>query len=346
MRIIVAAHDLGSNGATIGILDLVRYLTAAGHSVSVVIPPDMVGTNPYIEEQFSQAGAAFLTSFIYRDYDLLIANPIFSHKIILDCTGALPIIGWVHEAWAGVELALSNIDVIRALRCTDRLVFPTGFAADGYRSFLLGYAPNHISIIPYAIREPGDGPAAPKAQGKTRIVFVGSFYPRKRPGDLVKAVLSLNNPSVECVFIGDIFRLEPDIEAAVEQNPHIFTRTGPLPVGDVQALYRSADIFCLPSNDESFGIANFEAASHKIPVVLSDLDCYAGLWAHDRNCLMHQIGNVELLNMLLQALILSPAMRQRLGHEGAKTARLFSHERFSALFGVAIHDTLRQRAGH
>ena len=345
MRIIVAAHDLGANGATMALLDLADYLTATGHSVTVVTPEKITGPNPYIKDRFNKIGAKFLTVFNWIDFDLLITNPVFSYKIILDCKGMLPTIGWIHEAWVGVESALQNADIVRALRSADRLVFPTTFAADAYRSFLHGYRAEHIAIIPNAVRDPGDGPAAPKAPGKIRVVFVGSFYPRKRPGDLVKAIILLNNPAVECVFVGDIFRLEPDIELLLEQHPHIFTRTGPLSVNDVRAVYRSADIFCLPSSDESFGIASLEAASHKIPVILSDLGCYAGLWTHDRNCLMHQVGDVELLNVLLQALILSPTMRHRLGSEGKKTARSFSHERFNALFGLAIHDAMRQRDG-
>ena len=79
---------------------------------------------------------------------------------------------------------------------------------------------------------------------------------------------------------------------------------------------------------------------HGIPVILSDLDCYAGAWRHGINCLMQPVGDVGLLNFNLQALIASADLRNRIGKEGKKLVRKFTRKRFTALFDVALDDAI------
>ena len=70
--------------------------------------------------------------------------------------------------------------------------------------------------------------------------------------------------------------LDPPGDEIVRGNRQRFLVTGGQSPDDVNAWYRSADIFSLPSGDESMLIAPIEAAHHGLPVVLTDLDCYEG----------------------------------------------------------------------
>lgn len=345
MNILFATHDFGVNGATVALLDAVRHVIGLGHAVSLITSRNVHDNPSGMMDEFLKLGARVVKSADIKKCDLLIANPLFSPNVILGAHGHVPILGWIHEGWAGVQMARRKPEIAQALLKVNRLIFPTASAAGNFRSFLPGFPAEQISIIPYAIRaaELGDAQPCdvrPQPDGKIRIAFVGSFGGRKRPGDLARAVLNLRDPRVVCCFVGEVHQGDDEVERLVLDNPGIFTRTGAVSQSEVQQIYRSTDIFCLPSSDESFGIAALEAAAHKIPVVLSDLECYEGLWRHGRNCLIHPVGDVRLLNAYLKVLIDAPDMRARLGASGAKIARMYSHKRFNALFEMAMDDTL------
>src|SRR5439155_15063008 len=73
----------------------------------------------------------------------------------------------------------------------------------------------------------------------------------------------------------------------------------------------SADVFCLPSSDESQPIAPLEAAALRVPCLLTDLPPYAGTWRHGENCLLSPVGDVSLLQWYLRASLEDMTVRNR-----------------------------------
>ena len=117
-----------------------------------------------------------------------------------------------------------------------------------------------------------------------------------------------------------------------------------LPPEAVQRLYRSADVFALPSADESMPIAPIEAAWHGVPVVLSDLECYDGVWKHGVNALLHPVGEVELLAWYLRMLIASPAMGQKLAKAARAVVTGFGPTQTTSLFNAILEGVVAARA--
>ncbi len=342
MRVLLVTHALDTTGATASLLDAATCLTAVGHRVAVLMGENLPAEKLGQLHGFTEAGIAVIHGFTLDQFDVLVANPLFSAEIILKVAGHLPIMGWIHEGMAGIRMILKQPDALKALHRTNGLVFQTRHGAELYHSLLVGYPVDQISAVPCAVPMPvpAAGPVASKPAGKIRIVYLGSVYPRKRPSDLVNAVKGLNNPAVECLFIGEPYTMAPEIETLMVQSPAMFQRTGRLSEADKEAVMRSADIFCLPSEDETFGISPLEAGHYGLAVLLSNLPCYEDMWVHGRNCLLHPVGDITLLNINLQALILAPELRATLGAEAQRLARKFTKKRFGALFEVAINDAM------
>jgi alpha-1,3-rhamnosyl/mannosyltransferase len=100
---------------------------------------------------------------------------------------------------------------------------------------------------------------------------------------------------------------------------------GRVPEAQLRALYAGADLFCLPSLHEGFGLTVLEAMVQGTAVVCSDLPALrevAGEAAqfvgpHDAHAWATTVG--ELLG--------DPGRRARLGAAGAARAKLFTWER-------------------
>jgi len=101
------------------------------------------------------------------------------------------------------------------------------------------------------------------AMGPPMVLFVGIDWERKG-GDLLVAAMSdvrRSHPEARLVTVGDA---PADLPAWVES-------AGRIPVEEIGRFYRQATVFCLPSRQESFGVAVIEAMAAGVPCVVSDV---------------------------------------------------------------------------
>jgi len=96
------------------------------------------------------------------------------------------------------------------------------------------------------------------------------------------------------------------------------------PFDQLVALYRSADVFCLPSTSpaESFGIVQLEAQACGVPCVSTDLPTSVPFVNLDGvTGLTVPVGDVEALGAALQRLVTDEALRARLGASALERVR-------------------------
>jgi glycosyltransferase-like protein len=120
---------------------------------------------------------------------------------------------------------------------------------------------------------------------------------------------------------------------------HRVRMVGSLGCGELERLYRAADLFAFPSNTEGFGLAALEALACGLPVVASELDSLQTFLEHGRNALLVPVGDSEALGSALARLARDPRERDRLVAEGRALAATYSwdaaaaaHERAYAEF--------------
>ncbi len=161
--------------------------------------------------------------------------------------------------------------------------------------------PNTISTRPFATT-PELRAAARKHLRIPEETFVvlgnGQVQPRKRIDVFVSCAKRL--PDVHFVWVGGMpfKKLAADsggMTEAMEHHPKNLRFTGMIKREDVMAYYHAADLFLLPSTQETFGIVIVEAAAAGLPIILRDIDLYRTTFAGG-----YVAGNDETFSELIE----------------------------------------------
>lgn len=117
-------------------------------------------------------------------------------------------------------------------------------------------------VIPNGVDTRRFRPGDPQERSsRPTVLFVGTWEGRKRGRDLVDVVVREVLPSVPDV------ELRMVCQDAPEDLPGCVAVLGRLSDAELAAEYRSAWVFCLPSDYEGFGIPYAEALASGLPVV-------------------------------------------------------------------------------
>jgi 1,2-diacylglycerol-3-alpha-glucose alpha-1,2-galactosyltransferase len=116
------------------------------------------------------------------------------------------------------------------------------------------------------------------------VLGCGQVQPRKRVDTFVKVAGKV--PSVRFIWVGGMpFKRLAASSASMDDlmahHPDNVTFTGLLPREDTVKYFKAADLFFLPSAQETFGLVIVEAAAAGLPVVLRDLTVYKQLFDDD-----------------------------------------------------------------
>jgi glycosyltransferase involved in cell wall biosynthesis len=131
------------------------------------------------------------------------------------------------------------------------------------RTLVENGVPGHrVHVIPYGV-DVSRSPARPKEGGPFRVVFVGQMVQRKGLEYLLKAWRRLRLPNAELVLAGR-GHVDKPLLAAFESE---FKCLGELSDADLQELYSTSDLFCMPSLVEGFGLVYLEALACGLPVI-------------------------------------------------------------------------------
>ncbi len=132
------------------------------------------------------------------------------------------------------------------------------------------------------------------------VVSAGQVQPRKRIDSFVAAAAKC--PDMKFIWVGGMpfGKLAADnhaMQSAIDNAPNNVLFTGVLEHERVRPYYQAADVFWLPSAQETFGLVVVEAAASGLPVVLRDIPDYKETFSE--NAVMGNEENfVDLLRRL------------------------------------------------
>jgi len=333
-KVLVATHSYNGNGAAVMLLAVLEHwIRDLGWIVDVLLDMEVE-----VPSDLVRIGANVFSTAVPEDYDFALVNTVITPHYLEMLGPRVPTVLWVHEGETVLWTSTMVPNKWRALfNLPARIIFQGPWQSESvFRSFLVGQPRGKVQCVRNGLPTlPVDIVPKSRNAGKARIVFVGGVYGRKRPQDLVDAVLALDREDVECIFVGTTEALATIGEghvAKIRSRPDRFTLVGELDRRSGLEYVASADVFCLPSGDESQPIAPLEAAALGIPCVLTDLPPYLGTWKHGENCLLGPVGDASILRWNLKALLEDDVVRRRVAAGGRIVAQRYSIESFCDRF--------------
>ena len=158
---------------------------------------------------------------------------------------------------------------------------------------------------------------------KFTVLSVCRFYPRKRLDILLRAVALLRDriQRLEVRIVGNGPERDRLRHLATELSIERFiTWVGDVSVDELASEYNRADVFCLPSVQEGFGIVFLEAMAAGKPIVAV---AAAAVPEVVRNGVLVEPDNPEALANALILLNRDPDLRQWLGAAGSRAVEEF-----------------------
>ena len=343
MRVLAVTHSLGSNGAALCLARVLIAIKQAGGTADV-----LYSGNQFLAQVLRDHGVGIIDQAQAGNYDVALVNTLIDHRRVSELATVLPVLFWVHEGQSTRDNDLgSALTWGQAFRLSSRVVFDTSWQSQSvFKSFLDGVAPHRVlHVEPSGAISSETNKIQRTDRSPCQIVSVGSVYPRKRPADIIEAVLRMSDPEAHCTIVGNLDYLHMNGQAmidAVAGNPKRFTLTGEILDENEKIQYlRNASVYCSASGDETFGMAAVEAASIGLPLALSDLPCYQGIWQHGVNALLSPVGAVDCLSWNLKALLNDRALAHRISLAGRQTAARFTLDRFLRGMSDALIQTIQ-----
>ncbi len=240
---------------------------------------------------------------------------------------AAPIVALVHHP-LGLETGLSPEDTVRlieterrALAHARRVVATSETTAETLkRNF-------GVPVERLSVAAPGTDRAARATGGGDvpHLLSVGAVVPRKGFDVLVAALATLAYRPWRCTIAGSLDRDPATADALRAQIERLglsdrITLTGALDPEPLDDVYRSADIFVLPSRYEGYGMVFTEAMARGLPIVACAAGAVPATVPRDAGILVPPDDGVALAEAL-RRLLDDPAERQERGNAALAHAR-------------------------
>jgi alpha-1,3-rhamnosyl/mannosyltransferase len=199
----------------------------------------------------------------------------------------------------------------------------------------LGLAERRLTVVPYApdpIFQPQTAAAIEAVRARYQlppdyVLYLGSNKPHKNLPRLVRAYaqLAAAGAQVPLIIAGHWDERYPQAKEAAQALGAAVRFLGPVPQGDMPALYSGAMIFVFPSLYEGYGLPPQEAMACGTPVVCSNTPPLLEVTG-DAAWLFDPLDEAAMAAALAQALG-DEAKRRELSRRGLEQARLFTWAR-------------------
>ncbi len=280
-----------------------------------------------------RSGAALLHA---PGYVMPVLGPVISRK---------PIVLTVHDVTAldRPELASSlnafhyGLVMPVSVRLASAVIVPTRAVAD--RLSALPTKPRRIEVVPWGVDErffrneqaADDGDVLEKlGVGVPFVLHVGRTDPKKNLEQIVKAFFAMKMDTScphRLVLAGAPGRSHKSIRRLVGNlrmdNCVVFT--GHVDDGDLEALYRQAELAVCASTDEGFAFPALEALASGTPVIVSDIPAFSEILGGDVP--MFDPSDLPGLRATMTEVLRDGSARREIAEKGRKRAEQYTWER-------------------
>lgn len=335
------------SGTFAGISTLARALAGLGVQVDLVTPrrrfPVYTLQRLWFNERLRWLAAAACDAVVGFDMDGYRIAGRAGRPHVASIKGVIADEMRFERGLTRATMALQAACEARHVRRADLVITTSRYAASRIRE-LYGLTRQPV-VIPELIDLAGwrelfaRNPARPDPDRFT-VLSVCRFYPRKRLAVLLRATAALRRriPRLELRIVGGgpEARKLRRLAEALDLGPHV-RWLGDVAQDDLAREYQRADVFCLPSVQEGFGIVFLEAMAAGKAIVAARA---AAVPEVVRQGLLVEPEDPEALAVALETLYREPALRRELGHTGRAEVETYDAPRVAQRFLEVIRGLL------
>jgi glycosyltransferase involved in cell wall biosynthesis len=325
------------SGTAAAITGMAGGLEANGHAVEIIGPNERASSlllqrllyNLELKDRISPDDFDLIVGFDIDGFDLDMEVPfiVYLHGISADE------MRFERGAPRQYLRALSHLERANAQRA-DRVIvtseYSRGVACEAY-----GLSADKIGVVGNGIHPAHwEHVREMKRPSRRTILSVARQYPRKNTWSLIRAMprVLAAVPEVKLRVVGggpSLKSLEKQVDRLSLENA--VTLLGEVPDDEaVRREYGTADVFCLPSLQEGFGIAYLEAMAAGLPVVALDLAAAPEI-VGEAGVLLSP-GDEDALADALVNLLKNQDMREELGRRGIERAAAYTWQAMADRF--------------
>jgi N-acetyl-alpha-D-glucosaminyl L-malate synthase BshA len=181
--------------------------------------------------------------------------------------------------------------------------------------------------------------------GERLLVHVSNFRAVKRPGDCVEILARVRaaGENARLIMVGD----GPELSAVRYRAEQLGVNGNAIFVGkqaNISDYMGVADIFLLPSELESFGLAALEAQACEVPVIATRIGGIPEVINEGESGFLSDIGDVEKMSRDTLRLLRDEDMRRSFGERGRELAVLrYSTSKIIPQY-IAFYEKVVQKA--
>src|SRR6266853_1059547 len=285
---------------------------------------------PLFEQSSPYALALAVKQMLKGQQDLKIVTTLHGTDITL--------VGQDPSYFTLTKFSIEQSDRVTAVSQFLRNETYRAFGCDGCDVIVI---PNFVSTAEY--HPPGEGTCrrslAP-ADHKV-LVHVSNFRPVKRVTDVVRVFAGVRRElPAALVLVGD----GPDRDAAEQEVDRLKLGRDVRFLGkvdNVADILRGSDLFLLPSETESFGLAALEAMACAVPVVATAVGGVLEVVVHGETGFLTLKGDVDAMIAHSLRLLGDAALQARMRDAAARRALEFAADRVVPRYGRLYEDVLR-----
>jgi glycosyltransferase involved in cell wall biosynthesis len=337
-----AADVPGGSGTYVGISVLREALKARGHQIEMLAPAPHRGPVTFSQRLLFNFRARMAARKLLRATDLLVGFDLDGFFVesrgvrrVAAIKGVLADEARFERGLARVRLTIESFLEGIHVRRVDRILASSAYSAaciaESYR-----VPADRIAVVPEPIeldrwRQALNAVPELPREGRA-ILCVAHLYPRKDVATLLAAMPRLSHEAVlRVVGTGpELARLRRQAQKLRLGRRVEFL--GHVPFDRLAGEYRRADVFCLPSRQEAFGIVFLEAMAAGLPIVAARAGAVPEVVPDGVCGILVPVASPDELGRALDRLLSSAEERRRMGEAGRQRASLYDVSLVAARF--------------
>ncbi len=336
------------SGSAVAIAGLARGLESLGHDVTV-LGPDRVFPSLDLTRLFFNSGLG--RRLARHDPDLVVGFD-FDGSLLTPGTIRAPYVAalkgvMADEARFESGASLRRFKLLAPLearnaRSADRVICTSMYSArKAVRAY--GLQRGRMRVVPEGIdvsawsSVAGQGAALRSRSGRQpTILSVARQYRRKNTESLLRALVQLrvSRPDVVLRVVGEgpeLARLRA-LATQLRLGDAVHFIGSLEGIEALQREYAGADVFCLPSLQEGFGIVWLEAMAAGLPIVAARAGATPEVAPHEEVSLLVAPDDDAALAVALERLLADDGLRRKLGEAGARRWRSYDWSSVARVF--------------